>query len=321
MLLRSILIIVGFLSPSLAAHELNPMQITYTELKVAAELKQPIDTLSVGQLNEVVKRFDDVEQIVAIHKLLGKLSQVSSPSQGQMNWVKGFLDSKERIMTRPVDHPEKLLEVISVSRQAHTTLQLWEMAKRQKDIEQQWQSNSWKWPENLDSETLQSLVNWIGEQNVEQARGIALHFLLHGSPQALNSNKLVSALALKSGSEEIYQRLWQLPPDQHTYTTLAKISGTLDEDKAVEQINMAMDQPKLASQALLVLAKNYSHNQQAQQRFFEAFKNKELAWHAAAASKVIGSAAFKYSLAKSLKREKSKAATFALKHLQEGDEQ
>ena len=152
-----------------------------------------------------------------------------------------------------------------------------------------------------------------------EAQLLAADYLHYKNQVNFTDNSILYALARQSGSAEVYHALWQRPVDATTYRALAELPASMNEAQSIEQISRVSEKTELASQAMLLMAKQYSHNKRAQEFLEKAISSEALAWHAASAYKFIKDPAFKNKIAKKLEQQPDKVSQFAAKNLKHGE--
>ena len=303
------------------ANEMSVAQFETLERQVSVALKALSGNESVSELEGYLSEYQGDELVIALEQVLNLLAQSRAGEQERRSWVQQFVDDSRGVYTRYPEHPEQKIAFINIANSAKRTLALWDIAEHQQKIATNWQQRSWVWPSEMASDERQALINWFSTLDQVDLQNLAADFLLNASPELKTDNGILYALARHSGSTEVYALLWQQSADQYSYKALAELGASLDEENSVAQLKLATAKPELASQALLSLARSFSHNKQAQDALIKALEKDKLAWHAASAYKFIKSSDFKQEMKKRLTNREDKVSRFASKNLNEGAEQ
>ena len=303
------------------ANEMSIFKFEVQEKQVSLALSAMTGAESVADLESSLSQFQDEKRIIALERILNLLSQSQTPTDEHRTWVQQYVNHPGVIYTRYPEHPEQKVTFINIANSAKRTLALWDIAEHQRLFAADWQSRSWQWPTELAIDEKQALINWVSTLQNAELEVLVEDFLLNASSALKTDNSILYALAKHSGSPAMYQLLWQQPADQYSYKALSELSTSLSEMGSVKQLISASSKPELSSQALLSLARSYSHTKQAQDFLTKALEKEKLAWHAASAYKFIKSPAFKLEMAKRLANKDDKVSRFANKNLSQGAEQ
>ena len=154
--------------------ELNLLKIKMNELKV-----QLADLPSVEA------------QMLAKSQLLILLSQ-QLPTEEQQTWVLEQYNSNDSLQLANPDHPEQLIEVLNIARQARVTEFDWQVIQEAKTLYSHWSAQNWSWPLFIKSPTEREYrglakaismadeltINWLQQRLVEQELSSASNRLL-----------------------------------------------------------------------------------------------------------------------------------------------
>jgi hypothetical protein len=273
---------------------------------------------SIDPFVQNLEREPEISRIIHTHQALILLSGLPEPTEEHKKWVNSLIGSKDRVSIVSADHPRKRMIVIDVSRQANTTIKLWEINQHVAMLEHKWISADWQWadlihPINKIEE--QALLLWLTQINLERALDIAEY--LERNPYELSelSNNLLAVIAQQTSSNALFAKLWNRTADDITYKTLNRLSTRLSESDAISQLKLAVNNPQLASQALFLMSKDYGQQAEAQLFIEHALFDPKLQLQMAMTVGVIKDPIFKDRLKRVLAESNNKVAKVALKQL------
>ena len=117
-----------------------------------ARLKQQSFTIDINSANQINQQLNQVEnkidKIVATDKVLKQLQQIS-PTEDQQNWVKQQTQTTDILYIENIDHPNQKIELVNISKQANTTIHLWQVNQIAVEIKQAWRRGEWVNKDNL----------------------------------------------------------------------------------------------------------------------------------------------------------------------------
>ncbi len=300
-------------------------QISQTQLLNVEQQVHKVDfdllISNISALEFQLKKSSSTEEKVLIKSQLLTLLSQQQPTNEQESWVLEQQNSKESLQLANPDHPEQLLEIINIARQAKNTQFQWKVTQKEQDILNQWLTQNWRWqpfldnPTELDYKALaeaitktdELTIDWLQQQLTKQA--------LENT-----SNRLLAILTMGKSNPLLLKQLWQNPADQYSYQVLQHLKTILPMEKAIEQMELASKNDKLISQSLLLLTKNYQHHERAQQFLIKKLQQPNSAWHAATALSQASNSQLQKEVAVLAQKSSNSAITFAAKHYDKNSE-
>ncbi len=303
-----------------SANTLTQAQLSKAELQVSKlELKKLI--MDIDKLTHQLGLLTSSEgSITAKSQALILLSQLQ-PTSEQQYWVLEQSNSKEVLKVTNVDHPEQLLEIVNIARQARNTQFQWQVNQKVENFEAQWLINNWQWgeftqnPTELDYRALakgvknadKQTIGWLQEQLIEQAI-------------KETSNRLLAILISGRNNPLLLTLLWHNSSDQYSYKVLQQLNTLLPPEQAIKQLTQASDNDKLLSQSLLLLSKHYQHNEMAQDFLIKKLQQSKSAWHAATALSQTSNSQLQQKVQALALKSNKDAVKFAVKQISKNKE-
>ncbi|MFC3094391.1 hypothetical protein DRW07_14115 [Alteromonas sediminis] len=252
------------------------IEISYAQLAMLQNEGEA--SLQMSALNH------EVTDIWHQHLRLHRLAKSEVVSVNEQTWVSSLLSTEAILSVPNPDHPNQQLVVVDIAKQASAVKILWEMKSMAEDIERQWQYGSLDWKNVvLHQDKSRAMRWWLTTISTARAEQVAEHAIQQGIEYVSVNNAMLSALIQQSRSPVLMQYLWANTPDAFTYQVLQQVPNQLNEADAIEQLIVASRNQPLASQAIMLLAKHYSHNQKAQMFLQSALNDPQLQWLTAAA--------------------------------------
>jgi len=300
-------------------------QVSQTQLLNVEQQVNKLDfNLFINNMSSLALQLNKAsssEEVVLIKSRLLTLLSQQQPNDEQESWVLEQSNSNENLQLVNPDHPEQLLEIINIARQAKNTLFQWQVIQQTKNIFEQWQVQNWHWQLFIEASTeldYQALtkaivkideltIDWLQQQLEEQALKTA-------------SNRLLAILIKGKSNPILLKQLWKNPADQYSYQLLQHLKTILPTEKAIEQLILASENDKLISQSLLLLTTNYQHNERAQHFLIKKLQQPRTAWYAAAVLSQASNSELQKKVVALAQKSSKGAITFAAKHLAKNSE-
>jgi len=262
-------------------------QITQAQLINAEQQVNKLELNLLTKMNELKVQFAELPsveaKILAKSQLLILLSQ-QLPTEEQRTWVLEQYNSNDSLQLANPDHPEQLIEVLNIARQARVTEFEWQVIQEAKTLYSHWSAQNWRWPLFIKSPTE---LEYRGlAKAILLADELTINCLQQGLvKQELSSasNRLLAILIKEKANSLLLKQLWLNPSDQYSYQVLQHITPLLSTKEAIEHLALASENDKLASQSILLLAKNFQHHDTAQKFLLQKLQHPKTAWFVAAA--------------------------------------
>lgn len=316
-ILQTFLLLTAFAS---TAKVVNQTQLLTAEQQVN---KQELN-LPIKDMNVLIQQLDSLpsveESILAKSRLLILLSQ-AEPTNDQKEWVIEQEHSKENLQVSNPDHPEQLIEIINIARQAENTQFQWLVTQKVKNITTQWLAQNWQWqpfleaPTKLDYNALAKAISKTDELTLEWLQQQLIEHTLSNA-----SNRLLAILVKNKNNAVLFSQLWKNPSDQYSFQILQQLNTLLPTDQAIEQLILASENDKLLSQSLLLLAKDFQHRDKAQQFLLEKLQKSRSAWYAAAALSQTNNSLLQKEVIALAQHSNKAAIKYAVQHILENKE-
>lgn len=276
---------------------------------------------SVDQIQNVLDKLDDADRAVLSHLWLTKLSELEQVNAGQKHWLDNMLKSDLTLSGYLDDHPEKLLDLITISRSAKSTIRLLNVKHLATVLSQQWQKDAVEWTNWLEPQTSNyaALIHWLKTTSPEQAKRVSAQWLNADLLPSLPDNHALTVLLTKNYSLELVGYLVQRRADEFTYQYYQQLPQTSDSFSAIAQLDLALGNSDLASQAILALATHYSHELSAQTLIKNALHKPSTQWFAITALEKVKDEEFRTALLKRYDSDASSLAKAAKKQLKKGE--
>ncbi|NMH59097.1 hypothetical protein [Alteromonas ponticola] len=248
---------------------------------------------------------------------LKQLQTLTHPAASERDFVSTLLNSNEILTLRNPDHPQHLLTIVDIAREARATEYLWKVNAKRRQLHERWQSERWNWTDianHTDKSDQAALISWLDNLHVNEISDVADNFYQHAEGNPFDSNHVLVKLALTSQNPALLQRLVEQPADQYSHMALQLLTE-IEDTAAVSTYLHALKNSALESQALLMLAKHYAHYDEVQVTLVNALKSEKSKWHAAMAITVITEQNTAESLARHIDGHAGKANQLALSHL------
>lgn len=303
---------------TVAAIEVSPAELIQLQKFSAADAS---GTSKAELLRTQGEREEAIKTIWLASQKLKQLRSLSHPTSTDIEWVVKQRSREETLEIRNADHPDKLMTIVDLSQEAAATEYFWLVNSRAMEMANQWQRGEWNWPTDIstvDRVEKAAMLTWINSLDKNKLLAVAKSYEDAMLANPVDSNQLLAILALETQSSFLFRILWQQPADQFSHMALQKITE-LEDYQAITQTIQALENPSLQSQALLLLSKNYVHDEEVQQKLVEALNSEELQWHAAMAMKAVQNKDAAKLIAQQIKSHSNGAHKVALSNLDQGD--
>lgn len=285
-------------------------------IDIAHALKSPKNIQQI--LNQQHSLADKVLTSAALLKAL----KIKEPTAEQKSWVEKLTQSDDVLHIENPDHPNQLIEVVNIARQAKNTKMQWQINNQAVAMKEQWLNQDWQWQsfierasqldyltlgkalKNIDINTINWLQTELKQQDIDNI-----------SPQ------LIALLIDRKMDTSLIEHLWQLPNDQYSYQVLQLLPERLASEQAIAQIIKASENSALTSQALVLLAKHYSDQEITQNYLLEQLIDEQNKWHAASAITYVQNDQFQQRIFKLRQESPSPAINFASKLIMQESQQ
>lgn len=273
------------------------------------------------ELLAILQNVDQVQNTLLTHLWLQELSILEELSTVQKLWINTLIDKQQTLSTTFLDHPNKAVTLIDISKQAKATLELVKINQLKSAIDDLWESSNFNWQTWMsDSSRLRALIAWLEQQDSVSIASVE-RFLQNTTTEELPNNNVLMLLALKQPNGQLFERLWQRPIDEFTYLTLQQIPSFLEENLAVEQLVNASALQNLNSQTLLSLATNYPKNSKSQNTIRSSLTKANQKWNGLMALSKMPASTFTLGLRQRFEKQDSTFAKSAVNLLKSVEEQ
>lgn len=276
---------------------------------------------TIADINDTLADLSRVDKVVIVQLWISKLSELSTMSNVQTQWLTEMSRSNLVLTGAYEEHPEQRLNLINISQSANAALRLHRIKYLAATLMTEWNEGTVDWYQWLGAKTEAhaALIQWLKTCSPEQAKIIAWQWLNNSVIDKVPDNQAITVLLSKQDSPQLLKRLVQRKADEFSYQYFQHLPQSTESYNAIYQLDLALDNPDLASQAILSLATHYSHYEDAQQLLDKALSKPSHQWFAVAALEKVKNEELRKALLRRFASDSSAIAKAARKQLKKGE--
>ena len=310
-----LLLLISLITFATAANQTSQALLLKIELQ-QSKLELTGLVTNMNKVEQQLAKLTTVEEKTMAQSTLLKLLSQLAPNDEQRAWVTKLTNSAATLHIANQDHPEQLLEIINIARQAKNTQFSWQVNQKANIISSKWLRQDWHWqpllsaPSEVEYQAIDKAtakvdgltINWLQQQLISQGLASA-------------SNRLLVLLIKHKSNTKLLTQLWRNPSDEYSYQLLQQLNTLFPAEQVITQLMQASNNKELLSQSLMLLAKNFQHHDKAQQFLIKKLQQADSAWHAATALSQTSNHYLQKTLTTLAISSDSKAVKFAAQHI------
>ncbi|TPH15571.1 hypothetical protein [Litorilituus lipolyticus] len=239
----------------------------------------------VSALTITLQAIDDYETRLLATERAFRLLTKQSPTLAHKSWLNAHLSSSDVLFIPNPDHPEQQLEVVNIAKQAKAVLTIWHYQEKAQLMEEDLAHYRWQWSDFIAEKgkakysALSLALKNADEKTLQWLQGE----LINTPSLSQADNQLLVLLASFNGSTHLVEQVWRNEADQYSFQLLQGIEQLFSEEETIKQLTIATHNQRLASQAILKLAKEYIDHEVVQNKLVYLLGDDNSGWHAAMA--------------------------------------
>lgn len=275
---------------------------------------------SLREIQSALEELDEADQIVLIHQWIKTLSDSVRIDDIHRQWLVNLASSDLKLVGFFNEHPESEVNFIDLAQSAKAALKLLRVKTFESELTAKWKQGNIRWSNWLEKGTdkYSALIQWLKKRDAQQAKEIGWQWLDADQIATLPDNQSLTILLSKHYADDLLKQLVQKKADEFSYQYFQRLPDLVEPPLAVDQLDLALDNPDLASQVILSLASHYSHNDAAQTLLAKALDKPSQQWFAVAALEKVEDDRFRNILLKRFENDASALAKVATRQLKKG---
>ncbi len=300
------------------AEPLSQTQWQLLQQNLAPQLSKLDWQLGVDDIDRQINDLAPEHATALTYLAIKQLSHNTSLTQTQKQWLEGLIGREQSIYIQNAEHPRSPILVTDIARQAQATVETIEINGWTQTLAKKWQQGGIQWADFLTPNTPEyhGLVNWLSGLDFAQLSSVALVILRQIEQVDLADNRLLYLLLAKGPQLSVLDSLWQRPVDRYTHKVLQSMSQWQDPVLALEQLQIAFSKSPLQSQVLMILAKDFSDEANAQQILRKSLQKPKLQWMTVALLPQVKNVPFRNQLAQEFANPSTEIGRAVLQQLQ-----